>query len=200
MADNEEPKKRRGHPEIPLTSEIRASILRSLRVGASLEDSALSAGISVRTLSRWKRRLAKATTGEWGTFRDEAAKAAAECKIRNLGIIAAASRGPTENENPAKKYRGTWTAAAWILERRYPAEYALHQRHELIGKDGGPMRVKGDVVTRIREYATAFDHLPTVAAPAEPASESVGDTSSDDLGESVDTVEPHDAPSAISGP
>jgi hypothetical protein len=34
----------------------------------------------------------------------------------------------------------TWTAAAWILERRYKKDYAL--RHEVTGKDAGEITIK----------------------------------------------------------
>ena len=40
---------------------------------------------------------------------------------------------------------GTWQAAAWKLERRYPQEYGKTvQEHQ--GKDGGPIQVREVVV------------------------------------------------------
>lgn len=34
----------------------------------------------------------------------------------------------------------SWTAAAWLLERKYSKEFALKQKVEHTGEDGGPMK------------------------------------------------------------
>ena len=75
-----------------------------------------------------------------------------------LGIIAAAGRGGAEYTEGQREYvvengerklvsersvtkhlTPTWTAAAWILERRQPERWARRERMELTGAGGGPV-------------------------------------------------------------
>lgn len=51
----------------------------------------------------------------------------------------------------AAQDRRHWTAAAWLLERRYPEAYG--RRTEITGKDGGPVEVEvraEDLLARLR--------------------------------------------------
>jgi transposase len=85
------------------------SIKQSLHGGASISGACGAAGISVKTFYRWKDEIPE--------FREmvEASQAAAE-KALLKKILASED----------------WRAAAWILERRYPDEWAKRQEHEVI--------------------------------------------------------------------
>jgi hypothetical protein len=61
-------------------------------------------------------------------FLDAIEKALADGEIRDVAIVAKAA---LEN----------WQAAAWKLERRNPGRWG-RVRHEITGKDGGPVEVK----------------------------------------------------------
>ena len=82
----------------------------AIRLGATWERAADVAGISVATLRDWRRR------GEAGDRQFAALLAALKAAegdgvSRALQVIRQAAEG------------GQWQAAAWLLERRYPADY-----------------------------------------------------------------------------
>jgi hypothetical protein len=74
-------------------------------MGATYELAAQYGGITYESFKNWMKRGAAATSGKYFSFFREAASA------------------------------GTWQAAAWKLERRYPHEYGRQVR-EITGKDG----------------------------------------------------------------
>lgn len=96
-------------------------IEKSLRMGMTQEDAATLAGISEETFYQWKKKKPE--------FSEAIKKALLICKQRNVGII-------------QKAAISTWQAAAWYLERRFPLEFALRQRHEVSGPNGGPIRLE----------------------------------------------------------
>lgn len=103
------------------------------------------AGIHPDTVRRWRYRLEACDpqiddeTGELTTYADDGArpsipelfeffegvkKATAEARIERLAHIEKAGRD------------GTWTAAAWWLERRYPDEYGRRERRDITVRAG----------------------------------------------------------------
>jgi hypothetical protein len=93
-----------GRKPIELDEARRARMLAALEAGATLRIAAAAAGVSESTLRRWRDR-----GGD-----DELQAAEARGALLALQAIRAAATGP---------HPGTWQAAAWLLERRYPAEY-----------------------------------------------------------------------------
>jgi len=80
-----------------------------LRVGSNRTDACLCADIHYDTFCEWMTKT---------DFSERIKKAEAECKNRNIKLI-------------QKAAITTWQAGAWLLERRYPDEYALRNRTEL---------------------------------------------------------------------
>lgn len=89
-------------------------IVAAVECGAPWYMAAAAGGVSRSTLKAWK---AKARDGiePYAAFLARLEKAEASGAVAVLGIIQAAAR------------EGTWQAAAWILERRYPKQFALRK-------------------------------------------------------------------------
>ena len=98
--------------------EKTEEICKHLEVGASQKDAATLSDISEETFYQW---MAKPE------FAEQIKKAQQKCKQRNIQII----------QKAAIK---TWTAAAWWLERRHSDEFALKNRFEHTGREGGPIQ------------------------------------------------------------
>lgn len=95
---------------IELTEARRGRLLEALEAGATLRMAAAACGVSEDTLARWRERDAGLQAAI-----DEAEAAGA---VAALETIKAAAKS------------GTWQAAAWLLERRYPREYGRMARTE----------------------------------------------------------------------
>lgn len=127
-----------------LDIEIQKEIINMVKAGNFLETAAAFAGVDVSTIRRWikrgERELQRIDENSGGRAKIRKAeqkyvefctaikKAKAESEIRDLLLIG----------NAAKE---DWKAAAWRLERKYPERYGRTERHELTGKDGGPIEV-----------------------------------------------------------
>jgi len=99
--------------------EREQAILNALRLGNTRANSAAYAEIDDNTFYRW--------LAADGMFRDAVVKAEADAEARFLGVIAKAA------------HDGTWTAAAWWLERRRHEDYRKREGVEITGRDGGPI-------------------------------------------------------------
>lgn len=73
--------------------------------GLSYQDAAALAGINRHTLSAWRKT--------YPDFADALEQAESEFVRHHVGNIAAAAD------------KGTWQASAWLLERKFPAMFAL---------------------------------------------------------------------------
>lgn len=97
-----------------LTSAVASDILASLEAGSSLNTAALASGVPDRTLDFWMQqgRLAdeKGQGNLYALFFRAVTEAQARCEDRFATII-------------ANQAQITWTAAAWMLERKFPARW-----------------------------------------------------------------------------
>ena len=91
--------------------EREQAILNALRLGNTRRNAAAYAEIDQNTFYRW--------LDEVGTFRDAVVKAEADAEARFLGQIAKAAAD------------GTWTAAAWWLERRRHEDFRKREQLEV---------------------------------------------------------------------
>ena len=98
--------RRMGRPT-KLTPEVQKRILAFIRAGNTFRDSAACAGIGESTFFQWKR--------ENPEFLAALKKAEVQFIDRNLAII----------QKTANK---TWTAAAWLLERRFPERFGRDRK------------------------------------------------------------------------
>ena len=107
-----------------LTDEVRDEIARVLASGCTLEVAAEAAGVTRRSVQSWLAtgREAEALDLEGGRLTvmqrsclellDAERRARAEVRVTSLAAVQRAALS------------GTWQAAAWLLERLFPEEYA----------------------------------------------------------------------------
>ena len=99
-----------------LNEDTKGRLLQAIRLGCTYDKACSFAGISYQTLRNWIKRGEQATKGQYFDFVDELKKAEASAVVGWLAHI----------EKAAKE--GTWQAAAWKLERRYPREWGKGER------------------------------------------------------------------------
>ena len=94
------------------TPETAKKITDAIRVGATHKLACDYAGIDEGTLANWRKR--------YSDFSDAIKEAEGGAVVKWLALIDKAAQD------------GTWQAAAWKLERRYPREYGrqvVEQEH-----------------------------------------------------------------------
>jgi transposase len=94
-----------------LTPQTQARIVQAIVGGNDITVAAAYAGIGKTTFYEWLERGRKAKTGPFAAFADAIQKAQADAETRNVALIAKAAQD------------GTWTAAAWWLERKHPERW-----------------------------------------------------------------------------
>ena len=97
-----------------LSKDVIKELTRLIRSGINNKDACAVAGVSESTLYRW---LQEPRAGLEQELYESLEKAKAERKAFMLTAITTAAKN------------GTWQAAAWYLERQYPAEYARPDRY-----------------------------------------------------------------------
>lgn len=89
------------------TDDVKAKLVKALKLGATHELAAMYAGIGASTFYAWKKR-AEDGDPEYQEFVETLNQS------ESIGAIAALEK-ITDSED--------WKAAAWLLERRYPEMY-----------------------------------------------------------------------------
>ncbi len=142
----------RGKPGRPskFNPELLDTICKGVRLGLSYERAAENAGVGRTILHRWMTAEAAGDLRFRGVT-DALAKARAEGETRLLARV-------------IKAGEEDWRAAAWILERRHPEQYARMERREVSGPDGGPLRVEVSSWVDLVRQATQAEAIP---APTE---------------------------------
>jgi transposase len=114
-----------------LTPDIQVKIVDALKLGNYIETASALAGISKNTVYDWlkrgareKERVENNSNAKYRKeefpfvkFSDAVQKAMAEAEMRDLLVIANASKND-------------WKASAWRLERRYPAKWGRRDHIE----------------------------------------------------------------------
>ena len=125
-----------------LSEELIGQLSSVLLRGAYVETAVAHCGISKTTYYAWTRKgaeerkhlinggKARKTFGLYLDLLNAVEKAMADAELVDLRVISDA----------AVKDK-TWQAAAWKLERRNPGRWG-RVRHEVTGKDGGPIAIK----------------------------------------------------------
>lgn len=103
------PKRKPGRPS-KMTDEVVAKIIEALRAGNYLETAARVAGITYETLNEWRKQFPE--------FSEAVEKARAEAEARNVAVVQLAGRSQ-------------WQAAAWWLERSFPARFGRRDRMDV---------------------------------------------------------------------
>jgi len=116
-----------------LTPEVSEKIVTALRGGNYREVACRYAGISYQTFRTWlKRAEEQQAPPEYLEFAAAVEKAEADAEVADIALIRRAAQD------------GSWTAAAWVRERKNPERWGKKDRTavELTGPDGGPLDVR----------------------------------------------------------
>lgn len=97
-------------PAPKLTPEVQERICTLIKVGNTVEVAVDAAGIAESTFYTWMERGTRngKNYAKYRAFRDEVHRARAEAEATLVARIAKAAQN------------GSWSAAAWLLERRAP--------------------------------------------------------------------------------
>ena len=126
-----------------LTPAVQARIVQAIVGGNDNKVAAAYAGIGESTFYAWlergrkeRARLAaspnarpRAKETPFVEFLASIQKAQADAETRNVALIAKAAQ------------EGTWTAAAWWLERKYPERWGRKERQQVEHEGGITIRV-----------------------------------------------------------
>ena len=101
-----------------LNDELRGQIARAIAAGCTLESAAFIAGITSRTLHAWleRGRAGRRTN----TPHSQLLRDVEEARGRHEAVLLASLNRAAGN--------GSWRAAAFVLERRYPERWAARPR------------------------------------------------------------------------
>ena len=122
--------------KLKLTDDLIEKICGIIAEGNYFKTATLAVGISETTFYRWKERGERAKSGIYRKFWESVKRAEAEAEQKYLGVIKDAAND------------GTWQAAAWYLERKHFDKWGKKEKHEVTGKDGGPL----DNIVRVIEH------------------------------------------------
>lgn len=112
-----------------LTEETIQRLEQAIRMGATYAAACRYAGIGYSTFREWMNAGKRARRGRARELVERIERAEAEAQLGWLARIEQAINA------------GTWQAAAWKLERRYPEAYG-RRRVELSGPEGDPVQVE----------------------------------------------------------
>lgn len=128
-----------------LEKKRKAKVLRAIRAGNTISTAAAVAGVHRSTVYEWQ----KSVPG----FADAIETARAQAEARDVATIARAAR------------RGTWKAAAFMLERRSPRTWGPRLRLELTKAIDGFLEhlereLDLETFEKVRLAALAYDQDP----------------------------------------
>jgi hypothetical protein len=113
-----------------LTPEVQERIITALRAGNYQETAARYAGISEATFYDWMARGREEPGSVFAEFLEAVEKAKSDAEVRDLYLIDQAAQ------------TGSWQAAAWKLERKFPHKWGRVNRTEISGPEGKPVQVE----------------------------------------------------------
>jgi hypothetical protein len=93
------------------TSDTQNKLIQAIQMGATYELAAQFAGVSYDSFNNWMKKGSKAISGDFFEFFKSIKEAEGKAAVGWLAKIEIAAND------------GNWQAAAWKLERRYPASY-----------------------------------------------------------------------------
>jgi hypothetical protein len=138
-----------------LKPEILEILLEAIGMGLTFKAAAQLAGIDETTYHRWKRKGRAATSGPYHQFYQSLRKAEIVGQAALLKNIHDASEGGQpiittrvtsgpdgqviKTITHQRKALPDWKAAAWLLERRFPAEWGRQERSQDNGDVKDPL-------------------------------------------------------------
>lgn len=157
---------RKRGPASKMTPDLVSAFCRDIELGTSIEGACSGVGIGRRTLRDWIAKGQKANEegreDVYTAFLEQYEKALSACERRSVAIINNAARDSYEEKvEDGMKIRGKlvragqWTAAAWLLERRFAERWGRHLL-ELSGRGGGPLKIE-EIQEQMRRDADLAD-------------------------------------------
>ncbi len=136
------PAKKTGRPTL-LNPTRQAALLKAIEQGMPLKQAAAIAGMSYDTLNNWQNRGEnESAPPEFRQF----------CQLLRHSQAVAMQVHVSSICDAAKR---DWRAAAWMLERRYPEDFARPQQFEHSGPGGKPLmpdpEVNHEVLVRMKK-------------------------------------------------
>lgn len=127
-----------------LTPEIIKTICNALLIGNYFETACAVAGIHKDSAYAWLKLATKNPKSIHKQFSDAVSVAQANAESRDLAVIEITAHGTKaqydENGHLVRaEVQRDWRAAAWRLERKHPKKWGRLDRHEITGKDAGPL-------------------------------------------------------------
>lgn len=116
-----------------LTPEVQDKIVAALRAGNYQETAAAYAGIHRDTFYGWMERGKNEPGSIYSDFSEAVERAKADAEVRDVALIDRAAAD------------GSWQAAAWKLERKFPQKWGRVNRTEISGPEGKPVEVRTSV-------------------------------------------------------
>ena len=136
------------------TSECQDAIIEALTRGYTRKASAAFGGVAYSTMREWEKAFPE--------FSDALEKAEGIAQNNLIDkIVEAANRGSitTRPDGTVIEAAGAWQAAAWVLERRWPTDYARREKVEMSGPDGGPIDTRDVSALQDHEKAALADAI-----------------------------------------
>lgn len=130
------PVKKPGRPTL-LNPTRQAALLKAIELGMPLKQAAAMADMSYDTLNHWQKRGEnESAPPEYRQFCQLLRRSQAVAMQVHLSSICDASKRD-------------WRAAAWILERRHPEDFARQQQLEHSGPNGTPLMPDPDITPEV---------------------------------------------------
>lgn len=126
------PAKGKGGAPSKLTPERQAKVVEALKAGLYRKDAAAWAGVSYDSMRNWMNRGQAARSGRFRDFFLAVVETEEKTKmLLTLSVLTAARGTPSQTITRPDGTRVTthgkkadWKAAAWMLSRKYPEEWA----------------------------------------------------------------------------
>lgn len=157
------------HSPLTLQDAARETIKAAMRRGSPISDALRFAGVPRRTFRTWEKigreeleRCIEAGTepephlAPYVEFVEALEAARSEGVNVLLNRIWDASRETTDTDGTVIS-RGSWQAAAWLLERTDPTHFA--RRIELVGDGEGARRPKVDEIDALSLFQQRIDEI-----------------------------------------
>jgi transposase-like protein len=123
------------HQPRRLSPKVQQTICQAIETGTTLEIAARAAGIGARTLDEWLQH------GRYELQENPDAEGPCADFVRAVSVASAKFEGDCLAiiQDAAPK---NWTAAAWLLERKFPERYAKVDRLRVSGDETNDQPVK----------------------------------------------------------
>lgn len=128
-----------------LTPDVQDRVIQAIKMGNYQETAAAYAGISQSTFYHWMDRGRNEPGSIYSEFLEAVEKAKADSEVRDVALIEKAATD------------GSWQAAAWKLERKFPQKWGRVTRTEITGAEGKPISVEVDAKTELKRLLGLAD-------------------------------------------